>query len=176
MSDSLHNKSGRIFWPVFCHSAPGELQLQLSLTQTDATALVVLHGGEVDTIGRVGAFVPRVHLGGSHSLLVSIHLDDRKENVNDNSGGQLQLLFEKVSSDTHNVRVEWLHIDVADGAAGKRPHLGFVFESSSDLQKHKCQIRYALQPRISQLTFPTHLRVEKTVKQEDKEPLKQERM
>lgn len=80
---------------------------------------MVLHGGEVDAIGRVGALVPCVHLGGSHALLVSIH----------------------------NVRVEWLHIDVSDGAAGKRPHLGFVFESSSDL------------------------RVEKTVKQEDKEPL-----
>lgn len=38
-------------------------------------------------------------------------------------------------SSTHYVRVERLHIDVSDGAAGKRPHLGFVFESSSDLQR-----------------------------------------
>lgn len=36
---------------------------------------------------------------------------------------------------THYVRVEGLHINISDGAAGKRPHLGFVFESSSDLQK-----------------------------------------
>lgn len=35
---------------------------------------------------------------------------------------------------THYVRVEGLHINVSDGAAGKRPDLGFVFESSSDLQ------------------------------------------
>lgn len=41
----------------------------------------LLHGGEVDTIGRVGAFVPCVHLGGRHALLVSIHLEDGKENV-----------------------------------------------------------------------------------------------
>lgn len=56
-----------------------------------------------------------------------------------------EVMFEKISSNTHNVRVEWLHIDVSDGAAGKRPHLGFVFESSSDLQKditRKCQRRY----------------------------------
>ena len=36
---------------------------------------------------------------------------------------------------THNIRVEGLHIYVSDGAAGQRPHLGFVFEGSSDLQK-----------------------------------------
>lgn len=36
---------------------------------------------------------------------------------------------------THNVGVEGLHINVSDGAAGKRPHFGFVFESSSDLQE-----------------------------------------
>lgn len=47
----------------------------------------------------------------------------------------------------HNVRVKWLHIDVPDGAAGESPHLGFVFESSSNL------------------------RVEEAVKQEDKETL-----
>lgn len=49
-----------------------------------------LHSGEVNAIGWVGAFVPCVHLGGSDALLVSIH----------------------------NVRVERLHIDVSDGAAG----------------------------------------------------------
>lgn len=78
-----------------------------------------LDGGEVDAIGRVGAFVPRVHLGGGPALLVAVH----------------------------NVRVKWLHIDVPDGAAGESPHLGFVFESSSNL------------------------RVEQAVKQEDKETL-----
>ena len=39
------------------------------------------------------------------------------------------------NSSTHNVRVEGLHIDVPDGAAGEGPHLGFMFESSSDLKK-----------------------------------------
>lgn len=68
--------------------------------------LMVLYGRKVDAIGGVGAFVPRVHLGGIHTLLVPVH----------------------------NIWIKWLHIDVADGAAGKRPHLGFVFESSSDLR------------------------------------------
>lgn len=36
---------------------------------------------------------------------------------------------------SYNVRVKWLHVDVPDGAAGKSPHLGFVFESSSNLKK-----------------------------------------
>lgn len=38
-----------------------------------------LHGGQVDTVGWVGAFVPCVHLGGRHTLLVSIHLDLNKK-------------------------------------------------------------------------------------------------
>ena len=36
---------------------------------------------------------------------------------------------------THNVGVEGLDVDVADGAAGEGPHLSFVFEGSSDLQE-----------------------------------------
>lgn len=42
---------------------------------------------------------------------------------------------------THNIRVELFHIDVSDGAAGKRPHLGFVFECSSDLQQEVEQVK-----------------------------------
>lgn len=75
--------SGQCF--VILHQV--SFRFKLSLPQTDATDLLVLHGGEVDTIGRVGAFVPRVHLGGSHTLFVSIHLEDGKENVRDNNGG-----------------------------------------------------------------------------------------
>ena len=47
-----------------------------------------------------------------------------------------ELLFfcgKTLNISTHNIRVELFHIDVSDGAAGKRPHLGFVFECSSDL-------------------------------------------
>ena len=36
---------------------------------------------------------------------------------------------------THNVGVEGLDVDVADGAAGEGPHLCFVFEGSSDLKE-----------------------------------------
>lgn len=42
---------------------------------------MVLHGRQVDAIGRVGAFVPRVHLGGIHALLVPVHLRDGEERV-----------------------------------------------------------------------------------------------
>lgn len=44
-------------------------------------APMVLYGRQVDAIGRVGAFVPRVHLGGIHTLLVPVHLRDREESV-----------------------------------------------------------------------------------------------
>lgn len=52
-------------------------------------------------------------------------------------------MYEQITgSNTYNVRIKWLHIDVSDGAAGERPHLGFVFESSSDLQiKFKHSVR-----------------------------------
>lgn len=38
---------------------------------------------------------------------------------------------------THNIRVEWFHIDVSDGTAGERPNFGFVLECSSDLQNKR---------------------------------------
>lgn len=39
------------------------------------------------------------------------------------------------SSNTYNVRIERFHIDVADGAAGERPHLCFVLKGGPDLER-----------------------------------------
>lgn len=75
MPNSLHNIVGEYSGQCLSFYT-SELRIAL-LPQTET----VLHGGEVDTIGRVGAFVPCVHLGGSHALLVSIHLQDGKEKV-----------------------------------------------------------------------------------------------
>lgn len=91
----------------------------------------VLYGRQVDAIGWVGAFVPRVHLGGIHTLLVPVHLTDGEESVSVRCWGHC--ISGSVGNNTYNVWIKWLHIDVSDGAAGERPHLGFVFKSSSDL-------------------------------------------
>lgn len=40
-----------------------------------------LYGRQVDAIGWVGALVPRVHLGGIHTLLVPVHLRGREESA-----------------------------------------------------------------------------------------------
>lgn len=66
--------------------------------------------------------------------------------------GRLQLIS------SYNVRVKWLHIDVPDGAAGESPHLGFVFESSSNLKKigERANIRQATVEEIHRLLTYKH--------------------
>lgn len=117
--------SGEGLGPVFVMVAAIDLLRPQQRRQSPA-----LHGWQVDTIGWVGAFVPRVHFGGGPALLVAVHLEDSKENMRSNSHpapGRLQVIG------SYNVRVVRLHVDVPDGAAGKSPHLGFVFKGSSDL-------------------------------------------
>lgn len=46
-----------------------------------------------------------------------------------------RLFKELYSGTTHNVWIERFNVDVADWAAGQRPHFGLVLESSSDLRK-----------------------------------------
>lgn len=75
------------------------------------------------------------------------------------SGEWLFLLLLTSGSRTHNVRIEWLHIDVSDGAAGQRPHLGFVLESSSDLprQAKPRQIMVTNDTEGTDTSLPLHL-------------------
>lgn len=54
--------------------------------------VLLSHSGEVKTVGRVGAFVPCVHLSGSYTLLVSIHL------FCETGKGNIRLLGAKQSS------------------------------------------------------------------------------
>lgn len=147
---------------------------------------MVLHGGQVDTIGWVGASVPCVHLSGSDALLVSIHLDLNIGGKELDQGVDTLLFRQVFNASTHNIRVERLYIDVSGGAASERPHLGFVFESSSDLQKlvtqqqtntgdecHKKLLNNTKhdESQRNHENIWLYLRVEKTVKQEDKEAL-----
>lgn len=61
------------------------------------------------------------------------------------------------SRSTHKVRVEWFHIDVSDGAAGKRPYLGFMFESSSNLYNEvKPDISVKISHFLTENTYISH--------------------
>lgn len=76
-----------------CNDRVEELSGQcLPFHPSEPHIVLLSHSGEVKTVGRVGAFVPCVHLSGSYTLLVSIHL------FCETGKGNIRLLGAKQSS------------------------------------------------------------------------------